>query len=48
MGNGQGNFVGKDKGQRPKLEVKILDPVAGGKIESMGLTPPCGMANLNE
>ena len=32
--NGQGDFLGKVKGQRSKLAVKILDPGRGRKIKN--------------
>ena len=39
--NGYGDFLGKVKGQDRNWRSKFLTPVAGGRIESMGVTPPC-------
>ena len=38
--NGQGDFLDKVKGQRPKLAVKILDPGRGRKNRVYGSDTP--------
>ena len=38
--NGQGDFLGKVKGQRPKLAVKILDPGRRRKNRVYGSDTP--------
>ena len=38
--NSQGDFLGEVKGQDPNWQSKFLTPVAGGRIESMGVAPP--------